>query len=377
MKFVVERDVFEDAISWTARTLPARPAVAVLGGVWMSAKAGIVTLSSFDYEVSSRNQFEADVESEGEVLVSGKMVANICKQLPKKPVTVQMEGGKVSISCGASSFQLAVMPLDDYPALPPIPEAIGELDSVEFARAVAQVSRAASSDEALPLLATVRMELTDSHLNLMATDRYRLAVRVMDWQPKETDFSADALVKSRIISEMAKALSGAGEIHLGLENSSEGGAIIALEAGGRKITSQLTEGDYPPVTSLFPKDTPIKAVIRREELEQAIKRVALVTDRSAQIRMNFADGTLTLEAGQGNDAQAHEEMTCTFIADEPMMIVFDSQYLLDGLGALGTDYVRMSFTHPTKPAVITGQEELDGDDSSDFRYLLMPIRYSS
>ena len=333
MKFVVERDIFEDAISWTARTLPARPAVAVLGGVWMSAKAGIVTLSSFDYEVSSRNQFEAEVESEGEVLVSGKMVANICKQLPKKPVTVEME--------------------------------------------VAQVARAASSDEALPLLATVRMELSDSHLTLMATDRYRLAVRQMDWQPKQTDFSADALVKSRILSEMAKALSGSGEIHLGLENSSEGGAIIALEAGGRKITSQLTEGDYPPVTSLFPKEAPIKAVIRREELEQAIKRVSLVTDRSAQIRMNFAEGTLTLEAGQGNDAQAHEEMTCTFIADEPMMIVFDSQYLLDGLGALDSDYVRMSFTHPTKPAVITGQEELDGDDSQDFRYLLMPIRYSS
>ena len=152
---------------------------------------------------------------------------------------------------------------------------------------------------------------------------------------------------------------------------------MALEAGGRKITSQLTEGDYPPVASLFPEEAPIKAVIRRDELEQAIKRVSLVTDRSAQIRMNFADGTLTLEAGQGNDAQAHEEMTCTFIADEPMMIVFDSQYLLDGLGALGTEYVRMSFTHPTKPAVITGQEELDGDDSSDFRYLLMPIRYSA
>ena len=238
------------------------------------------------------------------------------------------------------------MPLDDYPALPQIPEAIGEIDSIEFARAVGQVSRAASSDESLPLLATVRMELSKTQLTLMATDRYRLAVRVMDWQPNQTDFSSDALVKSRILSEMAKALSGAGNIHLGLENSAEGGAIVALEAGGRKITSQLTEGDYPPVASLFPEEAPIKAVIRRYELEQAIKRVSLVTDRSAQIRMNFADGTLTLEAGQGNDAQAHEEMTCTFIADEPMMIVFDSQYLLDGLGALGTEYVRMSFYPP-------------------------------
>lgn len=374
MKFRVERDVLAEAVTWAARALPARPPVPVLAGLLIEAdpEGGRLTLSSFDYEVSGRVTVAAEIADGGTVLVSGKLLADISRSLPGKPVDVATDGTKVSLTCGSSRFTLLTMPVDDYPDLPRMPDPSGLVAGDTFTEAVAQVSIAASRDETLPILTGIRMEIAGDTLTLLATDRYRLALRTIPWRPQAPDAEAIALVRARTLSEVAKALGAAGDVTLALATGGQS-ELVGFEAGTRRATSLLVDGDYPPVRRLFPDVSPTHAVVETSSLIEAVRRVALVAERNTPVRLSFGEGTVTLEAGQGEDAQASEAVECTLEGEE-LTIAFNPQFLLDGLGALGRPYARLSFTQPQKPAVISGQAEQEGPDDESYRYLLMPVR---
>ena len=376
MRFRVDRDVLADAVTWTARSLPTRPPVPVLAGVRLEADTtGTVQLSSFDYEVSARSQIPADVSEAGTVLVSGRLLAEISRALPDKPVDVVLDGTKVVVTCGASRFTLLTMPVEDYPNLPVMPPTTGTVDGDELTHAVAQVSVAASRDDTLPLLTGVRVEIEGEKVTLLATDRYRLALRELTWKPASPDISTVALVRARTLSDAAKSLGSAGSVTVALSTGS-GVDMIGFEAAGRQTTSLLVDGDYPAVRRLFPDETPIHAIVSTHALADAAKRVSLVAERNTPIRLSFSEGQVVLDAGQGDDAQASEALEATLVGDD-ISVAFNPQFLLDGLGALSTTFVRLSFTHPNKPVEFTGQESLDGEDNPEYRYLLVPIRFAS
>lgn len=376
MRFRVERDVLAEAVTWTARSLPTRPPVPVLAGVRIEADPqGTVQLSSFDYEVSARSEIAADVAEGGTVLVSGRLLAEIARALPAKPVELALDGSRVLVTCGASRFTLLTMPVEDYPALPAMPAEVGVVRGDEFTQAVAQVTVAASRDDTLPLLTGVRMEIEGDTITLLATDRYRLALRTLTWTPASPGGSEIALVRARTLSDAAKSLGTSETVTVGLSTGA-GVDIIGFEAGGRHTTSLLVDGDYPPVRRLFPTETPIHAVVATGALVEAARRVALVAERNTPIRLAFSDGQVVLDAGQGDDAQASEALEAT-LTGEDITVAFNPQYLLDGLGALSTDFVRLAFTHPNKPVEFTGQPSLDADDDRSYRYLLVPIRFAS
>lgn len=378
MKLRVDRDVLAEAVTWTARSVPARPPVPVLAGVRLEAKDASLVLASFDYEVSAHCEVPADVEEDGVVLVSGRLLADIAKALPSKPVELEVEGTKVTVSCGSSRFSLAAMAADDYPALPVMPGVAGTVDAHDLAQAVSQVSIAASRDETLPLLTSVQMEVEGDSLTLMATDRYRLAVREMTWAPQDSGLSTHALLKARTLSDVAKSLTSSGDVTVALtEAGSATSGLIGFEAGGRRTTSLLTDGDYPPVLRLFPERTTIHATVGREELIAAVRRVSLVADRSTPIHMSFTEGNLALDAGQSSDdAQASEQLVA-HLDGEDIQTAFNPGYLVDGLGAINQPYVRLDFTHPSKPAVLTGMDSIGGEEDPSFRYLIMPIRFGA
>jgi DNA polymerase-3 subunit beta len=219
------------------------------------------------------------------------------------------------------------------------------------------------------------MELEGERLTLLATDRYRLAVRELAWRPASPSVSAAALLRARTLSDVAKSLTSAGTVDIALSAQGPNG-LVGFEAGGRRTTSLLLDGDYPPVRRLFPEQTTTHAIVHTHSLVEAARRVSLVAERNTPIRLSFAEGTVVLEAGQGDDAQASEALEASLIG-EPLSAAFNPHYLLDGLGALSTDFARLAFTHPSKPVVVTGQENAEGEADADFRYLLMPIRFAS
>lgn len=370
MKFRVEKDVLAEAVSWTARSLSQRPPSPVLSGILITAANGTVSLAGFDYEISAHLEIGADVVEEGTILVSGKLLAEICRSLPQSTATVETDGTKVTLTCGRSRFHLATMPVADYPELPVLPEVSGVVDGEAFAQAVSQVIVAASRDDTLPILTGVKMEIEDDLITFLATDRYRLAMREVHWKPSTPGISTSALVKAKTLSEVAKTLGNAGELKIAL---AEGNELIGFESGNRRTTSLLVDGDYPKIRSLFPENTPIHATVRTSELIEAVRRVAVVAERNTPVRLSFTAGQLSLDAGTGEDAQAEEAIEAQ-IDGEEITVAFNPAYLGEGLNAFDSDYVRFSFTSAPKPAMMTAQASLDGEDNGDYRYLVMPVR---
>jgi len=377
VKFKVERDVLAEAVTWVARGLPARPPVPVLAGVLLEAsEEGTLTLSAFDYEVSARITVPAEVATGGKVLVLGRLLSDISRNLPNRPIEVSSEGNKLQLICGSSRFSLLLMPSDDYPSLPVSPEGSGTIDGDVFTQAVTQVSIAADRGDTLPILTGVRMEIDGDKVTLLATDRYRLAMRELTWHPSSASAEHVALIPARTLSDTAKALGASGSVQLALGSSAGGDGLIGFQAGQRRATTRLLDGEYPKVTSIFPTTVDTESVMKTSDLVEAVKRVALVAERNTPVRLRFSSGQVAIEAGTGDDAQASEAVAAVLTGPE-IEIAFNPQFLLDGLGALGTSYARLSFTQPSRPAVLTGQADQESDSDQSYRYVLMPVRFAS
>lgn len=375
MKFQVERDAFADAVAWTAKSLPARPAVPVLAGIMLSVSAddgGRLTVSAFDYEVGSVITIDVTADASGTALVSGRLLAEITRALPNSPVQISAVGSTVEIVCGSARFTLPTMPAEDYPDLPAMPDTAGTVDPSAFAAAVAQVAIAAGRDDTLPMLTGVHMEFAGDQLSLVATDRYRLAIRELPWQPAQDGFNRHALVPARTLADTAKALLSAPNVTLAMPAEASATGLIGFSGAERRTTTRLLDGQYPPVRSLLPEGYTATATFSVPAVVEVVKRVSLVAERNTPVRLAFASEVLTLEAGGSEDARASESTPVEFTGDD-LAIAFNPTYLLDGLSALGTDTAQLAFTTPTKPAVLTGVNA-DGESDSAYRYVLMPVR---
>jgi DNA polymerase III subunit beta len=383
VKIVLERDVLAEAVAWTARALPARPTVPVLAGIRLQAADDLV-LSSFDYDVSAQATVPVTTEQPGSTLVSGRLLAEISRSLPAKPVHITADAGRAVLTCGSSTFTLLTMPEDEYPALPEMPPAAGTVGSDAFATAVAQSATAAGRDDTLPALTGVRIEIEGDTLTMVSTDRYRLAVRELRWTPARPDLSAAVLVPARALVETARSLTSSAQVSIALalpgQDDGTGGlggvggtgdGMIGFEGSGRRTTTRLLSGEFPRHQSLLPKTVNAAAELPVSVLAESVRRVALVAERNTPVRLAFSSGQLVLEAGSGDEAQAEEVVEADFTGDD-LSIAFNPQYLLDGLSAVDSDTVRISFTEAGKPALLTGKPGPDG--SQEFRYLLMPIR---
>lgn len=375
MKFRVDRDVLADAVAWAARSLPVRPSTPVLAGLLVEAGQEGLVLSTFDYETSARATLHAEVHDEGRVVVSGRLLADICRSLPAKPVEMVLDGTRVSLTCGSARFSLQTLPVDDYPTLPVMPAATGTVDSEAFANAVHQAVTAAGRDDMLPVLTGVRLEIEGDTISLLATDRFRLSQREVSWSPRTPDESLAALVPAKVLADTAKSLTSGSEVTLALSTTGTGEGIIGFEgaaAGGvRRTTTRLLDGEFPKVRSLFPTEHQTLARVDKAALVESVKRVSLVAERNTAVQLAFSDSVLTLDAGSGDEAQASESLQVE-LTGEDLTTGFNPQFLLDGLTAIDADTVELAFTQASKPVVITGVTD-DGPDPA-FRYLLMPRR---
>ncbi|MFF3288621.1 DNA polymerase III subunit beta [Streptomyces sp. NPDC003023] len=375
MKIRVERDVLAEAVAWVARSLPARPPAPVLAGLLLKAEDGAVSFSSFDYEVSARVSVEAEVDEDGTVLVSGRLLADICRALPNRPVEISTDGVRATVVCGSSRFTLHTLPVEEYPALPQMPTATGTVPGEVFASAAAQVAIAAGRDDTLPVLTGVRIEIEGDTVTLASTDRYRFAVREFLWKPESPDASAVALVPAKTLLDTAKALTSGDTVTLALSGSGAGEGLIGFEGAGRRTTTRLLEGDLPKYRTLFPTEFNSVAVIETAPFVEAVKRVALVAERNTPVRLSFEQGVLILEAGSSDDAQAVERVDAQLDGDD-ISIAFNPTFLLDGLSAIDSPVAQLSFTTSTKPALLSGRPAVDAEADEAYKYLIMPVRLS-
>jgi DNA polymerase-3 subunit beta len=374
MRFIVERDALADGVMWVSRSLSARPIMPVLLGVLIKADKKGIHLSGYDLETSGKAEVVADVKEEGTVLVSGKLLSDIARALPNKPVTFSLEGNRVSVISGSAKFALPTLSVSDYPNLPELPSETGRLSGDLFAEAVSQVAVAAGKDDSLPVLTGVYVEIEENKLILAATDRYRLAVRELNWDAPRA--SASALIRARTLNDAAKSLAGAKSVSVALAAATATERLIGFASEGKVMTSRMLDGTFPPYRHLLPSERSATAVVEVAPFVDSVRRVALVADKTVPLRLAFNPGALTLEAGVGDDAQATEEIEIAFDG-EALSIAFNPTFLLDGLAAVNSPFVEIAFTGGSKPAVLSGKSSADGESDFSYRYLLMPMRYSS
>ena len=375
MKFVVDRDLLVDGVNWVSKSISNRPITTALLGIVIEV-ADEITLSGSDLETSAKAKLKAEITQKGKVLVPGRLLAEISRSLPAKPITFNLEGSRVLVTAGSAKFTLPTLPLIEYPTLPELPKTSGSLNSDLFATAVNQVAIAAGKDDSLPTLTGVFVEINKNQITLAATDRYRLAVRELTWSAVDANIETTSLLRARTLADAAKSLIGSTQVTIALPATTTNEKLVGFVSEGKSMTSRVLDGSFPPFRHLLPNDSTAEAVIEVAPFLDSVRRVALVTDKTVPLRLNFSSNTLQLEAGTGDEAQASEKLDINY-KGEDINIAFNPTFLTDGLTAINTAFVHITFTGANKPAVLTGQTEAGSAPITNYKYLLMPMRYSS
>lgn len=375
MKFVVERDLLVDAVNWVSKSISSRPITTALLGIVIEVTDEI-TFSGSDLETSAKAKLKAEISQKGKVLVPGRLLAEISRALPAKPITFNLEGSRVLVTAANAKFTLPTLPLVEYPTLPELPTASGSLSSDLFATAVNQVAIAAGKDDSLPTLTGVFVEINKNQITLAATDRYRLAVRELNWSATDSNIETTSLLRARTLAEAAKSLIGTSQVTIALPATTTNEKLVGFISQGKSMTSRVLDGSFPPFRHLLPNSSTADAIIEVAPLLDSVRRVALVTDKTVPLRLNFSNNTLQLEAGTGDEATATEKLDINY-KGEDINIAFNPTFLTDGLTAINTAFVHITFTGANKPAVLTGQTEAGSAPITNYKYLLMPMRYSS
>ena len=375
MKFSVDSAALTDSVNWVSRSLSTRPIMTALLGIVIDVQKD-VTLSASDLETSAKSSFDADIKETGRVLVPGRLLTEISKALPNKTVNFVLDGSRVQVTAGSAKFTLPTLPLNEYPNLPNLPETTGAIASELFATAVNQVAVAAGRDDSLPTLTGIHIDINKESITLAATDRYRLAVREINWTPNDPELTTTALLRARTLADAARTIANTKSVSIAIAPTTSNERLVGFASESKTMTSRQLDGSFPPYRHLLPSDSSANAVIEVAKFLDSVRRVALVTDKTVPLRLKFNNNKLQLEAGAGDEAQATEELEIIY-SGEAIDIAFNPTFLTDGLTALGTAYVNIAFTGSNKPAVLSGKTERDGAISDNYRYLLMPMRYAS
>ena len=371
MKFQADREVLSDAVSFLVRLLSPRPQLPQLSGVMIEATKDEVVLSIFDYEVAARVKIAAAVEAPGKVLVQARLLSEIVSKLPASSVSLVIDETRLQVTSGSSKFSLSSMATTDYPDTPEFPAATGKVSASEFTNSVAKVASAASREEVTPVLTAVMIQADEKNLTMVATDRFRVAVKSLPWNGKAID--RDVLIPARVLHEIAKTFSHEGDLELAFGETEK--EMIGFSSGNKTVSTATIKGKYPAVLQLFPEDTENFAVLNNQELLDATRRVALVVDREKPLRYKFSEGELSLESIGSDVADASEQIACSLKGGETL-VSLRPQFLSDALAGLDAENVKIGFTvnpnNPNKPGpvLISPVDPKDGD--KDFRYLLQP-----
>ncbi len=369
MKFRVERDVLGQAVSWTARALPTRPVVPVLAGLLLQAEGDQLRLSCFDYEVSARAAVQAEVGEPGAALVPGTLLAEIARNLPAADVEVSTTAEMVVLTCGSAEFTLVSLPLAEYPALPAVPDVAGSVDGGLLATAAAQVGPAASRDDTLPMLTGVCLDFDGPVLTLAATDRYRMSVRTIGWNPADPGARFSVLVPARTLAEVARTMAPGKPVTIAVsqperDDTRPADGLICFEGAGRQLTARLIGAEFIRYEARFPAGFAASAELPAGPFTEAVRRVSLVADRGAAVQLAFRRDVVVIEAQSAGRAHAVETVPAQLDADD-QVISFNPHYLLDGLAAAAltsqggpvdghaAGRIRLQFTGPARPALIT------------------------
>ena len=370
MKFTCDRSALVDKLGVLARGVSTRSALPVLSGILLQAGEGRLDLYSTDMELSIKATLQTPVERDGEIVVPARLFSDVVRNLADEDVAIEAGEAAVKVSCGRASFSLNSWAAADFPQTSTF-DMTGafKVGRDPFVETLNKAGRAASRDETRPILTGVLMTIMGDTLKMVATDSYRLAVKETQLD-HALDTEVQAIVPVKALGEVTRLASalGPGDIEVAV---GENQVVFKLSdpAGDVWIASRLIEGQFPNYKQLLPETFEHEVTIDRGQLMATARRVSLLAQKNAPLRMSFAENSLTMKALTQDVGQAEESLDVAFTG-EPFEIGFNPGYLIEGVDAVDDEEALLRFTSPLRPGLVSGP----GDD---FTYLIMPIRLSS
>lgn len=375
MKFQVNRDVLVDSVAFAARLLQSKPTSQVLSGMRLVADANSLQISVFDHDVSAQTEIVANVDTSGTTLVSGRLLNEIVGRLPNQPVTFEVSGSKLSLTCGSSKFELATLPIEQYPTLPPIPDVSGTIDGDAFITAIRRVSVASAKDSTRAFQKGIQIKADNESVMFTAADPNRIARCRVGWLGKSGQVSAVVLTKT--MQDIEKSFANLGEVSISIAAEGERG-MVAFQAKNRIVTTVvLNIENYPDIDQYFPTNLEDSVVVNKQDLIDATRRVELVVNESEDtVRYSFESNSVALESTSSeNNASESVESTLT---GNPTSLRFKPNLFIDGLNQINSEFVKIEFTKnqrdPSRPGPIIMSSQISKDAASpdSYRYLLNP-----
>ncbi len=365
MKLTAERDPLLDALQTAARALSTRTTLPSLGGIMLVAESGGAVARATDSELGITVELDAQVEGEGQMLLPGRLLADVARALPQGTVTIdeRREQHDVEITAGTARFHLRLLDAEDFPRLPELGEESITMPAVALAETVDRVARAASRDEVRPILTGIMVSVEESTLTMVATDSYRLSVKRTELESGVAG-PFEANVPARAMRELARIVSqnGVEEVQIALP-----GNQVVFVAGSVRLSSRLIEGQFPNYRQLLPDAFDHDVRLPRSELLDVTRRIRYLAQRNAPLKLAFAPGEVTVAAETPEIGDASESMPCAF-EGEAMEIAFNPQFFIEGIESVETEELVLRLTSPLRPGL------LQPAGSEEFSYLVMPIR---
>lgn len=367
MQLKAERDPLLDGLQAAARALSTRTTLPSLGGIMLLAGEGGLLARATDGEIAISVAVEAQVEGSGQLLLPGRLLADVARSLPQGPVTLTERSAErdVEITSGTARFHLRLLDADDFPRLPELEGEAITMPAPALAETVERVARAASRDEVRPILTGILVSVEGATLTMVATDSYRLSVKRTELVGGPgTPFEAN--VPARAMRELARVVAQGSieEVRVAMP-----GNQIVFSAGGVTLSSRLIDGQFPNYRQLLPDAFDHDVRLPRDELLDVTRRIRYLAQRNAPLKLAFAEGELTVAAETPEIGDASESMPCAF-SGEPLEIAFNPQFFIEGIESVESEEVVLRLTSPLRPGL------LQPAGAEDFSYLVMPIRLS-
>jgi DNA polymerase-3 subunit beta len=365
MKFSIPCDQFVTSLGVAARGVSTRSAIQTLSGVLVRAAGDRVELLATDMELGIRVSAPASVDRDGEAVVPGRLLLDVVRSLPKDDLSLEYRSSEqdVEVISGTAKFHLRTLPLEDFPKLPEPGGSPMRVPSRAFVETINRVARSASRDETRPHLTGVLVSASGTELRMVATDSYRLSVKETTLE-QTLEGELEANVPARTLQELGRIAGSEddGEIEItALENQ----AVFTV--GGTVLSSRLVEGRFPNYRQLLPETFEHELRLSTAELLEVVRRISLMAQKNAPLRMSFSDGALEVSAQTPDVGEASESLPVPF-KGEALEIGFNPEFLRDGLESAESDELVLKLISPLRPGLIQS-----GDDGG-FTYLVMPIR---
>lgn len=366
MKFTASRQDLLDSLLVASRAVSTRAALPALSGILITAEAGAVTFRATDMELGVECSPNADVSGEGSAILPGRLLVEIARSLPDGNVTLELRDAEhdVEITAGPSSFHLRTLPAEDFPSFPEPEGDPIELPPDALRETISRVARAASKDEARPVLTGVLVTAGEGKLTMVATDSYRLAVKQTDLDSNGASPELEANVPARALRELARLTEASDDepVKIWITRNQ---AIFRF--AGVALNSRLIDGQFPNHRQLLPSSFEHEVRVPRAELLEVTRRVSQLAQRNAALRLAFAEGELVVSTETPDLGDAREAMPVQF-SGEPIEIGFNPEFVRDGLESIEDEDIVIKLISPLRPGL------LEPAEASDFSYLVMPIR---